>query len=188
MKGAHKFCPESGVELSTERHYDASGIPWRAPEDDVDEDHYGAPPEGLLTCGDLVSSRLALANYFRRCHQRHHEPDEGLYRAMALALRRLKTSDDDDDPRGGAWDVWVWYALAERLARKGHDVRWMHYHADARCPRCSCQLVWELTPRGRQGRCPSCGDDNYRDGEIRDRIRALYRAAFDESIDDLETI
>lgn len=91
MKGAHKFCPDTGVELSEEQHYDERGISRRAPLDEISDDHWGDRPIGILTNGELVSDRYALANYFRRCHQRHHEGDNDLYCSMALALRRLKT-------------------------------------------------------------------------------------------------
>lgn len=174
MKGGNKFCPRSGAELGEETHHDEHGIPFRAPEDDVDEAHYGAGPVGELSCGELVSSRIALANYFRRCHQLARGPDDQLYRAMALALRRLKSGDSDD------WDVWIWFALEERLHRKGFDVDWMDQFAEARCLRCGSVMKWERTPRGVQGKCAvNCSDDNdYREPEIRERIRTIYDSAF----------
>lgn len=186
MKGAHKFCPETGVDLDEERHYDDRGIPRQAPDDDLPDDHWGNRPMGLLTNGELVSTRLALANYFRRCHQRHHDGDDDLYCAMALALRRLKTRTD-------SWDVWVWYALAERLSRKGYDIDWMFYHTTPRCPRCSGPLKWESTARGLQGKCAiNCRNQrnpDYVNHEIRKRVRSMYNSGFpNETISDLEIV
>jgi hypothetical protein len=177
MKGVHKFSPETGVELSEEQHYDRRGIARRAPDDsDIDDDHWGDRPEGLLTNGELVSSRYALANYFRRCHLRHHDEEhDQLYRSMALALRRLKTRTD-------RWDVWVWYALAERLARKNYDIDWMFNYAEARCPRCSGPLKWEGTANGLQGKCAiNCRNEwnqDYLEPDIRKKVLTAYNKAF----------
>lgn len=184
MKGIHRFCPETGAELSDEKHYDNDGPPLRAPKD-VDGRHWGDEPEGLLSNGELVSSRYALANYFRRCHQRHHDEDGALYRAMALALRRLKRETD-------AWDVWVWFALAERLNRKGHDVEWMRNHVDVPCPWCSGPLKWEQTARGIQGKCATnCRNQwnqDYVEPVVREKVRAAYNSTFANTDDSKCTI
>lgn len=178
MKGVHKFCPDTGVDLSDEQHYDRRGISRRAPDDsDIADDHWGDHPEGLLTNGELVSSRYAIANYFRRCHRRHHDQEDAqLYRSMALAVRRLKTRTDNP------WDVWIWYALAERLARKDYDVVWMLDHAEARCPRCSGVLKFETTARGLQPKCAvNCRDQwnqDYLDAEIEELVLSTYNKAF----------
>jgi hypothetical protein len=150
----------------------------RAPDDSDDDDAlWGDRPEGFLTNGELVSSRYAIANYFRRCHLRHHdEGDDQLYRSMALAVRRLKTRTDNP------WDVWIWYALAERLARKDYDVEWMLDHVEARCPRCSGVLKFEPTVRGLQSKCAvNCRDQwnqDYLDPEIEEIVRTTYNTAF----------
>jgi hypothetical protein len=186
MKGAHKFCPDTGVELSEEQHYDDRGISRRAPVDELSADHWGDRPTGLLTNGELVSSRYALANYFRRCHQRHYDDDNDLYCSMALALRRLKTRTD-------RWDVWVWYALAERLARKNYNVEWMFDHAEARCPRCSGPLKWEATANGLQGKCAiNCRNEwnqDYLEPEIRKKVLTAYNKAYhNDTISRLEVL
>jgi len=178
MKGVHKFCPETGVELSKEQHYDRRGIARRAPDDsDIADYRWGARPEGLLTNGELVSSRYAIANYFRRCHLRHHDEEhDQLYRSMALAVRRLKTRTDNP------WDLWIWYALAERLARKDFDVPWMLDHVEARCPRCSGVLKFEPTVRGLQAKCAvNCRDEwnqSYVDSDIEEKVLATFNTAF----------
>lgn len=181
MKGVNRFCPRTGTRLSDEQHHDQHGASQRHPVDDLDPDHWGDPPLGQLTNGELVSSRVALANYFRRMHQRRHDPDDALYRAMALAVRRLKSETD-------AWDVWVWYALAERLDRKGFAVGWMLDHVEARCPRCAGPLRWEETPRGQQPQCAqNCRGEwnrSYLDGVIREHVRSTYNQAFAADADE----
>lgn len=187
MKGAYKFCPDTGVELTDEQHFDERGQSKHAPDDEnLPTDHWGERPVGLLTNGELVSDRHALANYFRRCHQRTHDEDGALYRSMALALRRLKTRTD-------AWDVWVWYALAERLTTKDYQVEWMLNFTEARCPRCSGPLKWESTVRGLQSKCAvNCRDEwnqDYLDVEIREQVQATYNSAFpDDAVDELELV
>ena len=66
MKGAHRFSPTSGAELSDERHRPGT-IPLR---ESLDE-------SGELTNGRLVSQNAtALVRYFRRMHARHHDHED----------------------------------------------------------------------------------------------------------------
>jgi len=172
MKGAHKFAPSSGAELSRNRRYPGT-LPLREALDG----------SGELSNGKLVSnSSTALLRYFKRMHQRRHpSKDPDLYRAAALAIKRLR----EEDP----WDCWLWYAAAERLHRRGFDAEWMLDHVEARCPRCSSQLQHEpsLTGYAHTKCASSCGADasNDRTVAIVDRILDLYEAAFDEAIDSI---
>jgi len=167
MKGAHNFSPSNGAELSRDRLYPGT-IPLREALDG----------SGELSNGKLVSdSATALARYFKRMHQRRHDSEDAdLYRAAALAIKRLR----EQDP----WDCWLWYALAERLHRKDHDVEWMLDHVEARCPRCSSQLQYEPSVSGyANAKCASsCGADQHKDRtiEIVTRILDLYADTFGE--------
>lgn len=170
MKGDFRFSPTTGEELSQERHKPGQ-IPFRE----------SLAGDGELTNGVLTSSPKALLEYFQRCHQRMHEADDALYRAMALGVRQLKSKTD-------AWDVWVWYALAEYLTRKGYDVAWMLAFTEPRCPRCGSRIKFEPSEVGfaKAGCASHCGkDSNDRTIEIRDRIEEVYETAF-EPIDRFE--
>lgn len=178
MKGPHAFCPKTGASLSSDRHYDADGRYRRHPVDDGD----AAPsPDGELTNGERRSSTVALFGRFRRCHRRHRDPDDDLYRTAALALRRLKRATTADD----AWDLYVWSALGEYLARDGHDVEWMAAHVEPRCPGCHGRLRYDRCGDALHARCATdcggCGPDAL--ATIRDRVAALYGRAFDASPD-----
>lgn len=172
MKGQHKFAPSSGAELSRDQRYPGT-IPLREALDG----------SGELSNGKLVSDdSTALKRYFKRMHQRRHdETDSDLYRAASLGILRLRESDP--------WDCWLWYALAERLHRKGHEVEWMLDHVEARCPRCSSRLQYEPSATGyTHAKCASsCGADssNDRTVEIVERILDLYQTAFDEDLDQI---
>ena len=175
MKGHNAFCPKSGAQLSEEVHYDENG---RALRHGVDDDHTARTrPEGELTNGALRSSKVAIFNYFRRCHQRHQDIDSSLYSKVAVALSRLKRTASND----AAWDMYVWLALGERLARRGFDVHWMNAHVELRCPRCGGRLKFE------ESACDdvvaACGTDCANDGgdrlaEIRETVVDLYEGAF----------
>jgi hypothetical protein len=130
-------------------------------------------------------------NYFRRCHQRYHETNPRLYSKVTLALRRLKRTATGRE----AWDMHVWYALAERLDRLGFDVQWMNAHVEPRCPRCAGRLKYERTTTDELvGRCGTdCTDDRSdRLDEIREIVVDLYGRAFEvdasehPSVDDLD--
>jgi hypothetical protein len=182
MKGKHAFCPQSGATLNDDRHYVDSNIAYRAPVEDSVDDSW--TPLGELTTGELVSSCTALTSVFRRCQQLSHaDYYVDLYGTAALALRRLKSETN-------GWDVWIWYALAERLDRLGYDASWMHNHADPRCPRCSSKLRFEDSPTGYANMIcgASCGTETSSDRtvEIYDRIKDVYNATFtDDPIDEL---
>lgn len=178
MIGEHAFCPTSGASLSREVHYDDRGRPERVPQsDDLSPN---AALEGPLTTGERRSSKRALATYFRRCHRRHADRDDDLYRRAAVALARLKRAASGREER----DDVVWFALAERLAREGFDVDWMTAHADPRCPACNGRLTYVEGPDGPIGRCGSCRDArDDRLEAVRDLVRSLFARTFpDDSI------
>lgn len=197
MRGPNAFCPGSGAPLSERRHHRAGRPQRHSTSGDVE---YG----GVLTNGELVSSRTALLRYFEDCHGRHagaddpsdqgsgtddagdrhagtddsgdrDGPDDALYRAAATALVRLKRVD------GKHWDVWVWVALQECLARRGFDVDWMAGHATARCPRCAGRLRWERGPTDEpRPRCVgTCDADAGLLDALHEEVRTLYARAFE---------
>ncbi|WP_433630480.1 hypothetical protein [Halomicrococcus sp. NG-SE-24] len=175
MKGRHAFCPKSGAQLSDEVHYDETG---RALRHGVGDDHAAkTQPNGELTNGALRSSKVAIFNYFRRCHQRHRDADSSLYPKAAIALSRLKRAASGDV----AWDMYVWLALGERLDQRGFDVHWMNAHVELRCPRCGGRLKFEEVAD--DGVVATCGTDCTNDDgdhldEIRQTVVDLYEGAF----------
>lgn len=183
MKGSDAFCPKTGAPLSEERHYTDAGFPKRAVLND--EDSTGPEIEGELTTGKLRSSKIALFNYFRRCHQQHYAQDQSLYRKALLELRRLKRTATGNQQ----WDIHIWYVLEMRLDIAGYDTRWMHSHARLRCPRCSGHLKFrELIPGDVVAHCSThCTNDN-RDQlvEIRELLAELYSRTYDDVIDETE--
>lgn len=177
MIGEHAFCPTSGAALSRAVHYDEHGRPERVPQsDDLSPN---AALEAPLTTGKRRSSRRALLTYFRRCHRRHAEPDDELYRRAAYALERLKRTASGREER----DVVVWAALGERLERDGFDAAWMRAHVEPRCPDCGGRLTYVDGPDGPVGRCGSACRETRTDrlAEIRDRVRSLFARTFDDS-------
>lgn len=171
MKGAHKFSPMSGAELSREQHYPGT-VPQREALDG----------SGELTNGQLVSngSRALLGN-FRRMHARHHDQENAaLVRKASRAIQRLRKHDP--------WDCWLWYALAEHLDRRDDvdvDVTWMLGHVDPRCPHCSSRTKLEPSATGYPNvKCAShCQHKNDVTIVVVERILDCYNAAFDEPID-----
>lgn len=179
MIGEHAFCPSSGAPLSREAHHDARGRPKRAPQADdrTPNDALDAP----LTTGAPRSSKRALLAYLRRCHRRHADANDELYRCGALALDRLKESAAGREAR----DEIVWFALGERLARAGFDVAWMAAHVEPRCPGCNGRLAYVEGPDGPTGRCGgSC--DGTRTDRL-DEIRAIVRSLFVRTFPDAST-
>lgn len=176
MIGKHAFCPTSGASLSREAHYDEHGRPMRAPTGD--ECRHIAACETPLTTGSRRSSKRALTTYFRRCHQRHAEASDELYRRAAFAIHQLKRTATDHDGR----DVVVWYALSERLAHEGFDVAWMSAHVEPRCPTCGGRLSYEMGPNGPLAWCGTRCSDEKRDRleTIRDTVVSLYERTFHE--------
>lgn len=174
MIGNDAFCPETGAPLSSERHYDEHGRAWRAVEPD---ERAPESADGRLTNGAVRSRTTALLTHFRRCHQRHHEPDAELYRSASLALARLKQAATGRQ----AWDVHVWYALERRLATGGHPTAWMGVHAAPRCPRCHGRLWYREVADDVVARCGSHPTDGFDPlAEIRDTVAGLYATAFPE--------
>lgn len=173
MKGAHKFSPRSGAELSDEQHYPGT-IPQREALDG----------SGELTNGELVSKgSRALVGRFRRLQERHDRDDPALTRAAAAAIQKLRKQDP--------WDCWLWYTLAEHLHRRDDvdaGVEWMLGHVDPRCPRCSSRTKLEHSVAGYPNvKCAShCQHTNDVTIAVVERILELYNAAFDEPIEEIE--
>ena len=184
MKGRNAFCPKSGAQLSEEVHYDETG---RALRHGIKDDQTTkTQPTGELTNGALRSSKVAIFNYFRRCHQRHHDADSPLYSKTAIALSRLKRTASGHE----AWDMYIWLALGERLDQRGFDVEWMNAHIELRCPHCNGQLKFsEPTCNGVSATCgTNCtGDDNDCLVEIRETVINLYEKAFGTDTQDTLT-
>jgi hypothetical protein len=168
MKGQHAFDPHTGSNLKDERLW-PDGRPVRQPVDGT----------GHLTNGELKSSRVALQQRFETAYQRSHAgrdvPDD-LARTVGTALYQLKREDD--------WDCWVWFALAEHLARRGYWSTWMGSFVEPRCPRCGSRLQIERALVGyHYARCGSrCGaeSNSKRSVEIVETILKLYGQAFEE--------
>ncbi|SEW01964.1 hypothetical protein [Natrinema salifodinae] len=174
MIGEHAFCPTSGASLSREVHYDDRGRPERVPQsDDLSPN---ATRDAPLTTGKRRSSRRALVTYFRRCHRRHADPNDDLYRSAALAIDRLKRAASGREE----CDVVVWYALGDRLAGNGFDVAWMTAHVEPRCPECHGRLQYVAGPDGPIGRCGgSCrGTCDDRLAAVRETVRSLLARTF----------
>ena len=181
MRGYHAFCPKTGASLSKKRHYDERGRPQRVPTDDVPG--VEPPTDGELTNGAISSSKRALLNYFRRCHQRHHDADQRLYRKASLGLTRLKRAANGIE----SWDVHVWYALGEWLSETGYDVEWMRTHVEPRCPHCAGRLKYEAFPGGEViAQCGTNCTDDYENRLRRTReiVAGLYARAFDATADE----
>lgn len=178
MKGEYAFCPKSGARLSEEIHYDEFGRGLRTP---VRDDHTaGTEPDGELTNGSHRSSRVALFNHFRRCHEQHGDSSCELYSKTALALTRLKRTASDHQ----SWDMYVWFALGQRLADLGNEVQWMNSHVEPRCPDCAGRLKYDATVDGtlsaRCGTdCTGSGSDKLE--EIRETVADLYVRAFEDA-------
>ncbi|KZN26421.1 hypothetical protein A4G99_20385 [Haladaptatus sp. R4] len=177
MKGQYAFCPKSGAPLSENVHYDELG---RSSRHVVSDDSLQRmETEGEMTNGSLRSSKIALFSYFKRCYERHYAANSKLYSRSTIALGRLKRTASGRD----AWDMYVWYALAERLARLGFDAEWMNAHIEPRCPQCSGRLKYEqLACDEIIGICGTdCTDDRSdRLEEIRETVADLYSRAFAE--------
>lgn len=180
MIGEDAFHPKTGAPLSEEPEYDEQGHPQRATLPDEFTAESQLP--GELTNGTVTSSKAALFNHFRRCHQRQSEANDPLYRKTALALHRLKSTAE-----GRAdWDVHIWYALQRRLTESGFEVKWMHAHAELRCPHCHGRLKYKRFDNGDvYALCgTNCtGDKANQLGTIREMIATLYSQSFADSVD-----
>jgi hypothetical protein len=171
------FDPQSGAPLSEQRHYPGAydhGV--RTPVYHPTSE-WEAGREGALTNGELRSAQQGLLGYFRRVQRRVREPDPTLDRTAALALKRLKAATD-------AIDTFVWYALAERLAAKGHWTAWMLDHVNARCPQCSSRVKFRPAVGRLEAVCASAPSDHGAvDEAVRDRVAEIYEAAFDDALE-----
>ena len=179
MIGNDAFCPKTGAPLSNEKHYDDQGQSHRATHNDE------FTPESYLsgefTTGSVESSKSALFNQFRRCHQRHCDSHPKLYRKAALALSRLKGAAAGQQ----GWDIYVWYALKQRLQSKGFKTEWMHTHVEPRCPDCHGELTYGVCDNGTV--IAECGTQctDYPTNKlptIRETIANLYTRAFGDPI------
>ena len=179
MIGEDAFCPKTGAPLSEKPEYDEQDHSRRAALPDEFTAELQLP--GELTNGAVTSSKAALFNQFRRCHQRHADASDVLYRKAALDLRRLKSTAE-----GRAdWDVHVWYALQRRLDERRFGVEWMHAHAELRCSHCHGRLKYKLYGNGDvYALCgTNCTDDKADQlGTIREIIAALYSRSFADSV------
>lgn len=195
MIQSQAFDPDSGAPLETEKEFPPGVRSGRDQGRRAVEEHPLAVTddwvrrrEGSMTNGELVSSTDGLLGFFRRTQRQVREPDPALDRAAALAIRRIKRATNaQDEPIGeNALDVEVWYVAAERLARKGYWTAWMLDHAIPRCPHCSSQLKFRPAVGGLEGVCATSPSRHGAvDDAIREGIRALYAAAFDDRVDDL---
>lgn len=175
MLGLDAFCPKSGAPLSDERHYEEQGSRKQAvlSGDQIK----GTPPTGELTNGAIRSSKMALLNYFQRCHQRHYRPNDDLYQKASLAFTRLKRAATGKQ----TWDVHVWYAAQKRLRSAGYETSWMDSHSIPRCSHCHGRLKYvQIVPGSVIGRCGTNCTDRRIDHleEIRNIIAVLYKQAF----------
>lgn len=149
-----------------------------------------------LTNGELQSSMEGLLGYFKRVHRACRAPEPSLDSAAALALKRLKAAEADAADGGSDTqpreyiDVFVWYALAERLSRKGHWVSWMIDFAQPRCPHCQSVVRFEQGARliAKCGSSDTCGMVH---DDILDLVLRIYNTAFarvDGRIEELSLI
>ncbi|WP_227357422.1 hypothetical protein [Haladaptatus salinisoli] len=172
------FCPRTGAKLSQSAHYTENGKQRVAVADAFG---VSGTDEGELTKGAVRSSKVALFNYFRRCHQEHCDDNKTLYRKTALVLNRLKKAATGSQHK----DLFIWYALQLRLYRRGFSVEWMHTHSALRCPHCHSPLKYTKTESDIiEGYCLSnCTNEKENKIEdIRQIIADLYNNAFDEPI------
>lgn len=183
MLGTDAFCPKSGAPLSDKKHYDDQGHGKRAV---LSDEHLGETLSvGELTNGAVRSTKTALFNYFRRCHQRHHEPDNTLYRKASLVFTRLKRAATGKQE----YDVHLWYAARERLRRAGHETSWMRAHAVLRCPHCHGRLKYEeFVGDDLIAHCGTNCTNDHADQltEIRELLADLYTQAFPDASDSVD--
>lgn len=183
MIGNNAFCPKTGAQLSNENCYDDQGNSYRTTQ--ADEFAPDSHLSGEFTNGAVQSSKSALFNRFRRCHQRHLESNAKLYRKAALSLDRLTRTASGKQ----GWDIYIWYALQRRLSNAGFEVDWMHTYVEPRCPNCHGQLAYERYDNGDvRAECGTrCSGPTDELPVIRETIADLYSQAFEEAIapDDL---
>lgn len=178
MISRRAFDPATGAPLTDDKHYPASyrfGV--RSPERHPDSGWITNRDEAL-TNGELRSSREGLLGYFKRIHRAVREPLPELDSAAALALSRLKATDDENESvYRGTIDTFIWYALAERLARKGYWVSWMIDFAIPRCPHCYSEIKFKQGAR-LIAKCGSDSDHGMVHDDIIETVTDVYNAAF----------
>lgn len=178
MIGTNAFCPKTGAPLSDNKHYDDQGHGRRAVLFDDGVEATSSVSE--LTNGAIRSTKVAVFNHFRRCHQRHHEPDDALYRKASLAFTRLKRVANGKQ----GWDIHLWYAAKVRLQKAGYDTAWMHAHTTPRCPHCHGRLKYRDCIDGQLiARCGTTCTNTTTDQltEIRELLADLYAQAFPDA-------
>lgn len=176
MIGEHRFDPATGAPLTENKSYPPADIHWagaRSPRR-AEGAAWIENRSEALTNGELQSSGNGLLGYFRYCHRRVRErPNPDTEQAAAVAIHRLKTD------REHGIDVWLWFALAERLARKGHWSTWMLGFAEPRCPvndgsPCHSRLKWKKGT----AYCAKTTDHRNVHNLIEEKIIDTYNAAF----------
>ncbi|ELZ84442.1 hypothetical protein C453_12886 [Haloferax elongans ATCC BAA-1513] len=176
MRGTCKFDPSSGAALG-ETQYLPDGTTGREVVSDPWGVHWTAAREGALTHGEHRSSTTALTSYFRRVQRevRGGDEDASLTRAASLAIRRVKAAATDE------LDTFVWLAVAERLAEKGHWTAWMLNHYVPRCPHCHSEAKFRAGVQMHEAVCASSPDRHGAvDAAIEARVRSLLETAFDD--------
>ncbi|MWG34839.1 hypothetical protein [Halomarina oriensis] len=216
----HRFDPKSGAPLASAKEFPTPkgygpypGHRLRAHQHGVrtvdehplaESSNWVEEREGSLTNGELISAGSGLLGYFRRKHRDVREADPALDRAAALAIKRIKAIDGEGYDGLDTWsalstpDTYVWYALAERLAAKGHWSTWMLDHCNPRCPHsvegdekivnCAALLKFRPGIDGLEGVCSRHPNDHgtvhgYGESQVRDRVASIYRRAFDEDLE-----
>lgn len=209
MINLNAFDPDSGAPLSETRYrYPDAGYPSgdteatfsyadgrfshaaRTPVNHPDVE-WSASREGALTNGELHSSARGLLGYFRRIHRKVRAPQPEMDRAAACAIKRIRSE------RRTAWDCYVWYALAERLAAKGYWVAWMLDYVEPRCPyqgtsttHCGSDVKFRPATSVERGGTyleAVCASSPHEHGVVDDAIcehvGAIYTETFDDDFD-----
>lgn len=109
------------------------------------------------------------------------------YRAEKRARSRHTQQFWNDHDKANHIDTFVWYALAERLHRKGYWVSCMIDHALPRCPHCHGRAKFQ---RGARliAYCVSSGEHGMIHDDLLERITEIYNSAFDEPIEEPQLI
>jgi hypothetical protein len=111
--------------------------------------------------------------------------------ASRSALYQLKRANEQTA------DCFIWYTLAERLARRGYDSAWMADHATPRCPLCadSAHARAGSETKFREGVwfneaiCATRPSEHgCVDEAVRETVVSVYNATFDESIAELSFV
>lgn len=175
MISRRAFDPATGAPLTDEKTYpDNYRFGVRSPEY-APHACWIEHRDAAMTNGELRSSREGLLGYFRRVHRAARAPDPSLDSAAALALSRLKS---EEDGQRSHIDAFIWYALAERLARKGHWVSWMIDYSLPRCPKCYSEVRFEKGATRLIAYCASSGEHGMIHDDILEYVTRVYNETF----------